>query len=331
MAEHDQSYKQLFSYPRMIEDLLIGFVREDWVSQLNFETLEKVNASFVSETNRQREADMIWRVRMKDTWLYVYLLLEFQSSVDRTMALRMMTYIGLFYQDLAKSSEYKDKEHLLPPVLPLVLYNGQDKWKVSCDMSGIVAEAPGELKKYQVKLKYLLIDEGRLKASTLAIERNLAAVLFRLEKSGTPSELKEAMTVLMQWLGDTRSQGLKRAFITWLKRIALPRRFPKIVFKEMQELQEVNDMLAERMTEWTKEWETHGYSLGVQDGVQQRARDDILDILMTRFDAAPQDIADVLQNITDDVFLKSLFRLAIKSKSIEEFRQHLQTSNKIGD
>jgi hypothetical protein len=83
-------------------------------------------------------------------------------------------------------------------------------------------------------------------------------------------------------------------------------------------------MLAERMTEWTKEWETHGYSLGVQDGVQQRARDDILDILMTRFDAAPQDIADVLQNIADDVFLKSLFRLAIKSKSIEEFRQHLQ-------
>ena len=24
MAEHDQSYKQLFSYPRMIEDLLSG-------------------------------------------------------------------------------------------------------------------------------------------------------------------------------------------------------------------------------------------------------------------------------------------------------------------
>ena len=38
MAEHDQSYKQLFSYPRMIEDLLSGFVREDWVQQLNFET-----------------------------------------------------------------------------------------------------------------------------------------------------------------------------------------------------------------------------------------------------------------------------------------------------
>ena len=302
MAEHDQSYKQLFSYPRMIEDLLSGFVREDWVQQLNFGTLEKVNASFVSETNRQREADMIWRVRM-------------------------MTYIGLFYQDLAKSSEYKDKEHLLPPVLPLVLYNGQDKWKVSCDMSGIVAEAPGELKKYQVKLKYLLIDEGRLKASTLEIERNLAAVLFRLEKSGTPSELKEAMTVLMQWLGDTRSQGLKRAFITWLKRIALPRRFPKIVFKEMQELQEVNDMLAERMTEWTKEWETHGYT----QGVLQNAREYILDNLMTRFDAAPQDIADVLQKIADDVFLKSLLRLSIKSKSIEEFRQHLQPPFEKGD
>ena len=82
-------------------------------------------------------------------------------------------------------------------------------------------------------------------------------------------------------------------------------------------------MLAERMTEWTKEWEAKG--------VQQNAREYILDNLMTRFDTAPQDIADVLQNIADDVFLRSLHRLSIKSKSIEEFRQHLQTPFEKGD
>ncbi|MCP4674373.1 MAG: transposase, partial [Deltaproteobacteria bacterium] len=35
MTDHDHSYKLLFSHPEMIRDLLIGFVREDWVKKLN--------------------------------------------------------------------------------------------------------------------------------------------------------------------------------------------------------------------------------------------------------------------------------------------------------
>jgi hypothetical protein len=37
--EHDHAYKLLFSYPQMVADLLRGFVREDWVQQLDFSTL----------------------------------------------------------------------------------------------------------------------------------------------------------------------------------------------------------------------------------------------------------------------------------------------------
>lgn len=55
-------------------------------------------------------------------WLYVYLLLEFQSSNDTYMAVRILTYIGLLYQDLIKSG--KTSARKLPAVFPLVLYNG---------------------------------------------------------------------------------------------------------------------------------------------------------------------------------------------------------------
>ncbi len=30
MADHDHSYKQLFSHPDLVSDLLEGFVREKW-------------------------------------------------------------------------------------------------------------------------------------------------------------------------------------------------------------------------------------------------------------------------------------------------------------
>ena len=35
MADHDHSYKQLFNHPELIRDLLEGFVREEWVGNLN--------------------------------------------------------------------------------------------------------------------------------------------------------------------------------------------------------------------------------------------------------------------------------------------------------
>lgn len=61
--EHDASYKLLFSHARMVEDLLRGFVHEAWVREVDFTSLEWVSGSYVSEDLRDREDDMIWRVR----------------------------------------------------------------------------------------------------------------------------------------------------------------------------------------------------------------------------------------------------------------------------
>ena len=98
MPDHDHSYKLLFSHAEMVRDLIQGFIHEEWVDQLDFSTLEKVSGSYVSDDLREREDDVIWRLRWGKEWIYVYLLLEFQSTVDNYMAVRMMTYIGLLYQ-----------------------------------------------------------------------------------------------------------------------------------------------------------------------------------------------------------------------------------------
>lgn len=80
--DHDKSYKLLFSHAEMVEDLLRGFVREDWVADLDFATLERAGNSYVSDDLRERMDDIVWRLRFRDEWLYVYVLIEFQSSVD---------------------------------------------------------------------------------------------------------------------------------------------------------------------------------------------------------------------------------------------------------
>jgi hypothetical protein len=49
---------------------------------VNFSTLEKVNGSYVSDDLRYRADDVVWRIRWGKDWLHVYILLEFQSTVD---------------------------------------------------------------------------------------------------------------------------------------------------------------------------------------------------------------------------------------------------------
>ena len=97
---YDPACKLLFSHPRMAEDLLRGFVAGQWSHALDFATLELRPAASVSDDLRRREGDLLWRVRLGATWLYVQL--EFQSTVDPTMAVRLLTRTGLLYQDLLR-------------------------------------------------------------------------------------------------------------------------------------------------------------------------------------------------------------------------------------
>ena len=187
--------KNLFSYPQMVEDLLRGFVREGWVQHLDFSTLERVGNSYVTEDLREREDDMIWRLRWGEEWLYIYLLLEFQSTIDRFMAVRVMVYLGLLYQDLIKAKQLT-RTGRLPPVLPVVLYNGEPRWTAAEEIAELIEAAPGELEYYRLRLRYLLLDEGRYRTEELVSLRNLVAAVFRLENNRTPADVLNVVTTL---------------------------------------------------------------------------------------------------------------------------------------
>ena len=265
MNTHDPSYKLLFSHPQMVRDLLLGFIDEPWVAELDLDSLEQVSGSYVSDDLRDREDDIIWRVRFRERWLYLYLLLEFQSSVDAYMAVRLLTYIGLLYQDLIKQ-EALTADGRLPPVLPVVLYNGQHRWRAATELLELIEPAPGRLRDYAPRLRYLLLDEGAIDESAPWALRNLVAALFRLEKSPDPAALRQALSALITWLQAPEQASLRRAFTVWIKRVLLPARLPGVPLPEIADLLEIETMLAERVVEWTKTWEQQGIETGRLQG-----------------------------------------------------------------
>lgn len=142
MGDHDRGYRRLFQHPEMVEDLLRGFVHEPWIDDLDFTSLKHLPEIHISDKLHRRETDMVWRLRYRGKdWLYVYLLLEFQSTVDPFMALRLLVYVSLLAQRLRRlDPRIADKG--LPSILPVVLYNGQWPWTAAQEVSELFTDMP---------------------------------------------------------------------------------------------------------------------------------------------------------------------------------------------
>ncbi len=264
----DAAYKKLFSHPRMVEDLLRGFAAATWSEKLDLGTLEKLPAEFVSGDLRRRQGDALWRVRFRDArWLYVLVLLEFQSTVDRYMAVRMLVYTGLLYQDLIRRGA-PGPVGKLPPVLPVVLYNGRSPWTAADDVAKLTAPTDEPLACYQPSQRYFLLD-GRTRGNHDLPRGNLVSALLRFEKSRSPDDLERAVKSLPGWLGQPEESELKRAFMQWAAQMAMPARYrPEDLSLILAQLEEDPTMLAENAREWYEE----AHRRGIEEGrAEERA------------------------------------------------------------
>ena len=262
---YDGSYKHLFSHPEMVESLIRDFVPEDWVRDLDFTTLEKQNASYVSDDLRERHDDLIWRLQYGQESLYIYLLLEFQSSVDPWMAVRIPGYLSLLYQDLIKANALSD-DHLLPMVFPFVLYNGRSEWHAPRQLLKLIQPVPPALQRYCLRTEYFLMDIGRILDEELATAKGISSELMRLERSNDLEYVQKSVKRLSQRLRDPEYQSLRRAFAIWIRRVLMERVALKEVLPAVQNLEEVDAMLAENVQDWTQKWVMQGVQRGRMEG-----------------------------------------------------------------
>jgi len=146
----------------------------------------------------------------------------------------------------------------------------------------------------------------------------LASALFQLENSREPAEIRRILVGLAEWLKKPEQTRLRRTFTVWVKRVLLPARIPGTPIPEVQDLQEVNAMLAERVIEWTKQWK--------EDGLNEGRKEAVLEILTSRFGQIPKDIRKGIEKKVETEFLRNLLRKTIVVETLEEFRAHLNPS-----
>ena len=279
----DPVYKRLYACPEMVEDLLRSLFPAETLDAVDWPSLDKLPADYVSDDFFQRHGDAAWRAGLRPgdgrgAWLCVVVLLEFQSTTDAVMALRVLQYTAMLYQELLRAGAATPGR--LPPVLPVVLYNGDSAWRAATDVRELVAEAGPHLAPYQPSQRHMVLDERHAAADDKRLQRLTRAVVL-LEQSRSPEHLARATSLLRDWLitaaPEPRIEELKRAFAEWLwvlyrrsepgdGRAKLP---PELT------LEDVTMTLEERVISWREPWIRQGVEQGLRQGMEQGVKQEM--------------------------------------------------------
>ena len=271
----DPVYKRLYAFPEMVEDLLRSLFPAETLAAVDWPSLGRLSAEYVGEDFRRRHGDTVWRAALKPgdergDCLYVLVLLEYQSTTDATMALRVLEYTAMLYRELLREGAEPGR---LPPVLPVVLYNGDSRWRAATDVRELALDAGPALAPYQPSQRHVVLDERHASADDARLRKLTRAVLL-LEQSRTPAHLARTARLLREWLGATGREELKRAFADWLwvlgRRLARgggePPAPPNLT------LEEATMTLEERVISWREPWIRHGMEQGVRGLLRRQAK-----------------------------------------------------------
>jgi hypothetical protein len=294
MAKDDALYHRLFSYPLMVEHLVRAFIPEAMAVGLHFERMERVNAKAHAESldgeSHRREGDVIWRLPIEGGLdLYLYLLIEFQSRIDWWMAVRTQIYEGLLWQQVIAERHLKTGDKL-PPVLLIVLYNGEARWNAPEDSASLIAlPAQSPLWPWQPQIRYHVLDMGRAAAGRPAERDSVAALLFRLEQQHPPETLAALIDEVIGWFRrHPGHEALKRLFGELVSQAIAGLGASVPASEEFTKMQTVMSTLAET---WKRQYLAEGRAEGRAEGEAKA----LLLLAEQRFGPLPQALRERIE------------------------------------
>ena len=182
--KHDAGYKKILSQKENFLRFIERYVHEPWTADISRDDVELVNKSFVTDEYKLLDSDVIYRIKIGNSDVFFYFLIELQSRVDFTMPFRLLKYMVALLDDIFQNTPddvRSRKGFKLPAVVPIILYNGDDNWTQVRRFSGYTknAEIFGDC---IIDFRYLLFDLKRTEDSALSSPEQLLDVVFSFDK-----------------------------------------------------------------------------------------------------------------------------------------------------
>ncbi|WP_019535531.1 Rpn family recombination-promoting nuclease/putative transposase [Paenibacillus ginsengihumi] len=219
---HDTSYRFLLSSKKLFVELLRSFIDKGWVQAVDEEHVQEIPHSFVLQDFKRQEADLVYRVKLNGQDVVFYLLLEMQSSVDFRMPYRLLLYqveIWRYWLQNEEEALSNRKSFQLPPIIPIVLYNGKEKWTAERQFRKLLSNEEmfdSEL----LNFEYLLIDVARYTEEELLSLSNTIGSVFLLDQTEDQEHLLNRLGKLMNTIQQMPEDNQQK-FVAWMANILL--------------------------------------------------------------------------------------------------------------
>ena len=215
---HDKLYRDLLLDEQDVAKLINKYIKLK--KKLEGKELEKYNSSFITKEYKNRESDVVYKIKNTNT----YLLIEHQSYVDSSMPYRMLEYAVEIIRSAVDKVKMKTKDYIYPQVAPIVLYTGNEIWNIEKEYKKITANNL----KTGVNIEYNLIDIHEYTKEELINGESIVEKVMAIEKCRTEEELIET---LEQVIGVTKEEKDKEKIRRIIQYILSP-----IIGKEQAEI-----------------------------------------------------------------------------------------------
>lgn len=275
--QHDTAYKFLLSSKKLFAELLRSFINRNWAYDIKEEHVEQIPHSFVLQDFKKQEADIIYRVDLDGQDVLFYILVELQSTVDYRMPYRLLQYqleIWRYWLDGKKHRMKNRKSFYLPPIIPIVLYNGKNNWTAKREFRHLLQN---EIKfgTELLNFEYVLIDIARYTEAELLSISNTLSTVFLLDQIQDQEQLQERLSKLLQTIRQLPEEGQQKlvAWITHILRQQLPVNEPGIEqllnnAKGAKLIMGLEKVLAEIKDSGIQTGIQAGIQTGIQRGIQ---------------------------------------------------------------
>ncbi len=282
---HDSGYKFLLSSKQAFVQLIRSFVKTGWAEQIDEASLIKIDKSFILQDFRNKEADVVYRAKLKDKEVIFYVLMELQSTVDYLLPYRLLLYMTEIWRDIIKNiseKEARQKSFRLPVIVPMVLYNSKSRWTVPVNFKET-------LNSYDIfddqvlNFKYILINVHSFQEEELIDLSNLIGSVFFLDSAKNLEEiitrLKKLITITKKMTPDEFS-----LFARWTEHIlarglSIKQKGKISGFIKETRPEEVEEMITNVERVLKKSWkeaEKQGMEKGLEKGLEKVAKQMLL-------------------------------------------------------
>jgi predicted transposase/invertase (TIGR01784 family) len=151
---HDSLFKRTLGDKEVAVDFLENYLPNSILKEIDLTDIKVAKDSFIDKELEESFSDILYNVSIDGKEGFVYLLFEHKSYFDKMTPVQMLGYI----LDIWKLYNKQNKNEKLPPIIPILIYHGDRKWKYGSSLSELIEATSEAISDYIPGYNYLLYD-----------------------------------------------------------------------------------------------------------------------------------------------------------------------------